>query len=627
MFIPKRVILVVALTVAALFISARLSGVPATNEPTLEGLDEFIDEQMKESNVPGLAIAIVRDGKIIHSKGHGFRDVGKRLPVTTKTLFAVGSITKSFAVVTLGTLADEGKLDWDKPVREYLPNFRLYDPVASEQVTVRDLVSHRSGLPSHDFFMYHGGFSQKEMIERLRYLEPSHDLRTTFQYTNVLFMAAGYLSGQLAGTTWEDLVRQKVLLPLQMEHTNFSVRECQKSGDFALPYKKADEGIEEIPHQFLNFPEEGAAGIMNSNIEDMSRYLLFYLNDGNNGKTQVLSRENLVQMQTAMMTRPPWLYTEFGPFSYGMGLSLTTYRGHKCAMHGGGLNGFRALFSFMPEQKTGVIVLTNGESLLPEIVTFNAYDRLLSLDHVPWNKRFKEQQQKQKESAAEAEKKAYTTRKTGTRPSHALQDYVGEYEHPGYGIVRIDFQNGELRAAYNKREFSPLQHFHYDIFEFTPDPADESLGKMKVSFSTNLQGEIDCLRIPMEEHVKAIAFERRPAKEITEKSFLQTLAGDYDLAGNTVTVALKGDSRLVLTNWGAGQLAIVAQQEYELLPTKGLSFEIKGLTGFTVEFRKGKSNQVTEMVFYEPNRALVAKKTAPQDERSNSEFRRRGTPE
>jgi len=457
--------------------------------------------------------------------------------------------------------------------------------------------------------MYHGGFSQKEMIERLRYLEPNHDLRTTFQYSNLLFMTAGCLSGQVAGTTWEELTRQKVLLPLRMEYTNFSVRDCQKTGDFALPYTKANEGIKEIPHQFLNFPEEGAAGIMNSNIEDMSRYLLFYLNDGNNGKSQVLSRQNIVQMQTSMITRPPWLYPEFGPFSNGMGLSLSTYRGHSCAMHGGGLNGFRALLTFMPQQKTGIIVLTNGESLLPEIVSFNAYDRLLGLEHVPWNKRFKEEQQKQKESAAEAEKKAYTTHKTGTRPLHALQDYVGEYEHPGYGTVRIDLQNGEMRAAYNKKEFSPLKHFHYDIFEFTPDPADESLGKMKLSFSTNLQGEIDCLRIPMEEHVKAIAFDRRPAKEMTEKSFLQTLAGDYSLAGNNVTVALKGDSRLVLTNWGAGQLAIVAQREYELRPTRGLSFEIKGLTGFTVEFKKDHSNQVTEMVFYEPNRVLVAKKS------------------
>jgi CubicO group peptidase (beta-lactamase class C family) len=565
---------------------------------------------MKESNVPGLAIAIVRDGKVVHSKGYGFRDVGRRLPVTPKTLFAIGSITKSFAVVSLGALADEGKLDWDKPLRECVPNFRLYDPVASERITMRDLVTHRSGLPAHDFFMYHGGFSQKEMMERLRYLEPSHDLRTTYQYSNLLFMTAGCLGGQLAGTTWEELTRQKVLVPLGMERTNFSVRESQKSGDFALPYRKVNDEFKEIPHQFLNFPEEGAAGIMNSNVEDMSRYLLFFLNHGNDAKSRVLSRQNMVQMQTSMIAMPPWLYPELGPFSYGMGLGLTTYRGHKYLGHGGGLHGFTALFSFMPQQDTGVIVLTNGESLLPHIITYNAYDRLLGLEQVAWTQRFKDEQRKQEESVAEAEKKAYTAHKAGTRPSHALQDYVGEYEHPGYGMVRIALENNELRLAYNKKGFSPLKHFHYDVFEFTPEPVDESLGKLKVSFSTNFQGEIDRLQIPLEEHVKEIAFDRRPTKGMTEKSFLQPLAGNYDLAGNTVTVALKGDSRLVLTNWGAGRLAILAQREYELQLIRGFSFEIQGLTGFTVEFKKDHSNQITEMVFYEPNRALVAKKSS-----------------
>ncbi len=583
-------------------VTPHISGAPAANKPSLEGLDEFIVEQMKEWNVPGLAIAIVRDGKVIHSKGYGFRDVEKQLPVTPKTLFAIGSITKSFAVVTLGMLADEGKLDWDKPVRVYLPNFRLYDHVASERITVRDLLSHRSGLPSHDFFMYDTGFTQKEMIERLRYLEPSQDLRTTYQYSNVLVMTAGYLAGKLAGTTWEELTRQKVLVPLGMERTNFSVRESQKTGDFALPYVKANEEVKEIPHPFLNFPEEGAAGIINSSVEDMSRYLLFYLNQGSDGKSQILSRNNILQMQTPMIALPRPLHTEFGQGSYGMGLRITTYRGHKLVSHGGGLSGFSAMLAFMPQQKIGVVVLTNRYSPMPNIVALNAHDRLLGLQHVPWSQRIKVQQQKQKESAAEAERKGYTTYKTGTHPSHDLKDYVGEYEHPGYGTVRIDLEKDELRLSTRKRS-SPLKHFHYDIFEFAPNPIEEPSWTLKLGFDTNLRGEIDHLRIPLEEKLKEIAFTRRPTKGMTEKGFLQPLAGDYELAGNTVTVSLKGDSLLVLTNWGA-------QPEYELLPTRGLSFEIKGLTGFAVEFKKNVSDSVTEMVLYEPDRTLVAKKSS-----------------
>lgn len=590
---------------------APVSRAPAASKPSLEGLDEFIVEQMKDWNVPGLAIAIVHGGKVILSKGYGFRDVERKLPVTPATLFGIGSITKSFAVVTLGMLADEGKLDWDKPVREYLPSFRLYDPVASERITVRDLVSHRSGLPGHDFFMYETGFSQKEMIERLRYLEPSQDLRTTYQYSNLLFMAAGYLAGQLAGTTWEELTRQKVLVPLGMERTNFSVRESQKTGDFALSYKKVNEEVKEIPHSFLNFPEEGAAGIINSSVEDMSRYLLFYLNEGSDGKSQILSRNNILQMQTSMIAMPRPRDPEFGRESHGMGLFLRTYRGHKLVSHGGGFDGFSAFFSFLPEEEIGVVVLTNSYNPLPNIVTFNAYDRLLGLEHVPWSQRLKERQQKQKESAAEAEKKGYTTRKTGTRPSHDLKDYVGEYEHPGYGIVRIDLEKDELRLSNKRSRYlptveisSPLKHFHYDLFEFALWP-DEPSTKMKVGFGTNLQGEIDHLWIPLEENLKEIAFTRRPTKGMTEKSFLQPLAGDYELAGHTVTVTLKGDSLLVLENWGS-------RLESELLPTRGLSFTIKGLTGFTVEFKKDASGQVTEMVLFEPNSTFVAKKSNPQ---------------
>ena len=441
-----------------------------------------------------------------------------------------------------------------------------------------------------------------EAVRLLYHLEPSRDLRTTYQYSNVLVMTAGYLAGQLAGMSWEELTRQRVLVPLGMERTNFSVRESQKTGDFALPYVKANEEVKEIPHPFLNFPEEGAAGIINSSVEDMSRYLLFYLNQGNDGKSQILSQNNILQMQTSMIAMPRPLHAEFGQSSYGMGLVITTYRGHKLVSHGGGLSGFSAVLAFMPQQKIGVVVLTNRYSALPNIIAFNAYDRLLGLEHVPWSQRFKEQQQKQKESAAEAERKGYTTHKTGTHPSHDLEDYVGEYEHRGYGIVRIDLEKDELRLS-NRKRTSLLKHIHYDTFEFAPNPIEDPSWKLQLGFDTNLRGEIGQLRINFEESVKETAFTRRPTDGMTEKGFLQPLAGDYELAGYTVTVSLKGDGALALTNWGR-------RPEHELLPTRDLSFEIKGLTGFTVEFKKDASDQVTEMVLYQPDGTFVAKKSS-----------------
>jgi CubicO group peptidase (beta-lactamase class C family) len=580
------------------------TGQQAAAQPGLAGLDEFISAAMKDWKVPGLAIAVIRDGKIILSRGYGLRDVKKNQPVTPKTLFAIGSITKSFTVTSLGMLVDQGKLDWDKPVREYLAGFRLSDPVASERITPRDLVTHRSGLPRHDALWYNSTFSRGEMVERLRYLEPSKDLRTTFQYNNLMFMTAGYLAGELGGSTWEGFVRQKILRPLGMETTNFSVLDSQVSGDFAVPYQHVKESgkdeVDEIPFRVID--QVGPAGSINSCVEDMAHYVLFHLNKGKYGEAQILSENNAAQMQTPQMVMPtPIRYSELGHGSYGMGWFISAYRGHKYVEHGGAIDGFTALVSFMPQDKIGMAILTNlnsDKNPLPTILSYNVYDRLLGLDQVAWSQRFKEREKKGEESEAEAKKKGFTLRKSGTHPSHDLKEYAGEYEHPGYGIVRIDLEKDDLKITFN-RLTSPLKHFHYDVFE-TPENPLNPLEKTKVMFFTDVRGDISSLSVPLEPMVKEIVFTRIPEKAMREASFLQGLAGQYELGPTTVTVSLKGENTLILI--------VPGQPEYELVPTRGTSFNVKELSGFTVEFKKDASGKVTEAVFYQPNGTFAAKR-------------------
>ena len=187
----------------------------------LDGFDAFANQELRDWKCDGFAIAVVKDGKVILSKGYGLRDVKKNLPVTEKTLFAIGSSTKSFTVTSMGVLVDQGKLDWDKPVRDYLPDFRLWDQFATERMTPRDLVTHRSGLPRHDLMWYNSPFSREELFSRLRYLEPNKDFRTTFQYQNLMFMTAGYLAGHVAGTSWEQLVHDVIFEPLGMTSLEF----------------------------------------------------------------------------------------------------------------------------------------------------------------------------------------------------------------------------------------------------------------------------------------------------------------------------------------------------------------------------------------------------------------------
>ncbi len=555
-------------------------------DKAFDGFDSTADQMLKDWKCAGFAIAVVQDGKVIYSKGFGYRDLENQKPVTAKTLFAIGSSTKSFTVTSLASLVDEGKLDWDKPVREYMPDFRLMDQFATERMTPRDLVTHRSGLPRHDLMWYASPYSRQEIFERLRYLEPSKDFRTTWQYQNLMFLTAGMLASHVSGMTWEDHVRKVVLTPLGMSSTNFSINVSQKSPDYSLPYSVQKENIKQVP--FQNIDTIGPAGSINSNVEDMAKYVIMHLNKGKG----VISEKNETQMTTPQMSIAGiGQDKELGTQSYGMGFFLTSYRGHFLVHHGGNIDGFTALVTFMPQENLGMVILSNQNgSTLPTAVSYNVYDRLLGLDQIDWTKRLKERQEKARAAEQDAKKKGYTSQKTGTHPSHDLADYAGDYEHPAYGVVNVAYENGALRFKYHKLG-GPMTHFHYDVFEF-PQDEQNSEQKMKVEFHSNLQGDIDFLSLPLESTVKDVVFSRVGEARMKTKEFLQPLTGTFIRGGAEITVAMKGDNALTLTIPGQGTL--------DLEPVRGTKFNIKGLTGFSVEFRGD------DLVFYQPNGTLAA---------------------
>jgi len=566
-----------------------------TTTATVNGIDEFITSVMDEWKVPGLAIAVVQDGEVILSKGYGYRSVDEELPVTPQTLFAIGSITKSFTVTMLGMLADEGKLDWDEPVRSYLPDFQLMDEVATEYMTPRDLVTHRSGLPRHDLLWYGSPLTRRALYERLRYLEPNEEFRAVWQYQNLMFMTAGYLAGQLAGTTWEELVQARIFDPLGMSQTNLSVENMQRSGDFSYPYNMADDVVSKI--DFRNIDEVGPAGAINSSVEEMIRYVQFFIDKGEWDGEQLLSKANVQQMQTPQMVMGGTVqYEELGHTQYGMGLFITTYRGRKLVHHGGGIDGFISLLSFMPNEKLGMIVLTNlsGNNPVPTIVTRGVYDRVLELESVDWMGRTKEQQTKAEEAAEKAEE--HSAQIEGTAFSHALEDYAGKYEHPAYGVISVEVDGEELEATFNSFS-ATLEHFHYDVFEAPEDPVVAFSG-FQVIFRYNKRGEVNELLVPLESNVDDIVFTRVADEAMRDRAFLEPFVGEYDTGNAVLTVALRGDDTLTLT--------VPGQPTYELVPTRGTSFELKGLSGFSLEFKRDGSGAVSELVLYQPNGTFVA---------------------
>jgi CubicO group peptidase (beta-lactamase class C family) len=571
-------------------------------QPSLGDFDDFVAAQMKQWKVPGVAIAVVQEGKIILLKGYGLRDVKDNLPVTPKTLFAIGSITKSFTVSVLGMLVDEGKLDWDKPVRDQMPDFRMEDEMATDRMTPKDLVTHRSGLPRHDLLWYNSTLARDELVGRLRYLQPNKDLRYLFQYNNLMFLTAGVLEQHVTGMRWEDLVRQRIFGPLGMTGSNFSVTDSQKTPDFAKPYQNAKDTVVEIP--FRGIDEIAPAGAINSNAEDMVRYLLFHMNHGQADGKPLLSRANSDMMRTPQMVIPGVLqFPESGFTSYGMGFFITTYRGHIAVSHGGAIDGFTALLAFLPRDNIGVVILTNlsaDKNPLPNILYLNVADRLLGLSQIPWSERIAEQLKKGEEAEKEAKQKGYTAPRPGTHPSHDLAEYVGDYENPGYGVLRIDpgKQPGELQITYN-RITAPLGHFHYDVFQAPEDPLDP-FEEMKVRFITGVDGNIESISVPFEPAVKEIVFTRRAGKEMRQKSFLEPFTGVYQIGRQAITVALRGEDTLTLT--------VPGQPVYELVPREGTTFDLKGISGFSAEFRKDESGAWNELVLHQPNGTFVAKR-------------------
>ena len=575
---------------------------PAAASPAakLAGLDDLAAQAMKEWKVPGVALAVVQDGKVIYAKGYGCRDLENKLPVTTATLFPIGSITKSFTALTFGILKNEGKVDWDKPVRTYLPEFQMYDPVASEQATPRDLFSHRTGLPRHDLVWYSSDFSREDLVSRLRDLKPNKGFRSAYQYNNLTVMTMGYLEGKLSGLGWEGAIREKIFAPLGMSHSDLSTTDIEKTDDHALPYALKKDVVSRIP--FHNIDAIGPAGSINSSVDDMSHYLIFQLGDGKYEGKPIVAESDLREMhspQTAIPDPPPaFSMSGLGHFSYGLAWVVTAYRGHNLVWHNGGIDGFYALLSMLPDDHMGVVVLTNlPQGQTPEVLAYNVYDRLLGLDPLPWFDRFKDREAKGKKQEEEAKKNKPSDRKTGTHPSHRLADYAGEYQNPGYGIVKVALKGDALELSLNKLGPFPLEHYHYDLFE-VPGDSDSIAAGEKFQFEMNKKGDIDRIAAALEPALSEdIIFTRAPEKISTD--VLQKLSGDYLLAGQTVTFALSGD---VL------RLSVPGQPVYELIPRKELSFDVKGLPGFSVDFQMDASGKVAEAVFNQPNGVFHAKR-------------------
>lgn len=543
----------------------------------LQGFDAYMEKVVKDWNVPGIGVGVVVGDKLVFARGYGYRDYGKKLPFTPATVCPIASNSKLFTSVAAGLLVEEGKLAWDTPVRESVPSIRFFDDALNSTVTLRDMLAHRTGITRHDSIWYKSDFTRKELFERVKFLEPKEPLRQTFLYNNMMYASAGYIVELKSGKTWEEFVRERIFEPLDMKSTGFTIADLEKQPDHGVPYteKRDTDEIYRIPY-YEDTVGMAPAGAINSNIQDMSHWLIALLNGGAYAGKKVVPPSVLGATLAPAIALPNTAAEARGFWEnlnsvYGMGRWTSSYRGHLLAYHGGDINGFHSQVSIMPKERIGVVVLVIGDhcSSLYNTVSYNVYERLLGLDQTPWSDRILEIRKKGKKAGTESRAKAGADRVKDTKPSHALADYAGEYEHPAYGVLKIGLQDGQLQYDFHKVRL-PMSHFHYERFD-TPD--DEQEGKSSVNFMTNPQGDVDRAVMSLDE--AEVAFTRRP--ETLDPALKTKLAGPYETPtglGFQVTLSPDGDLALLFPG----------QPAQKLIPYKGLRFRIKEFSDVLFEF-------------------------------------------
>lgn len=494
----------------------------------LQAFDAAMPQLLQAWNAPGIGVGVVAGDQLLFARGYGYRDYGRQLPFTPQTLCPIASNTKLFTAVAAGLLVEEGKLTWDNPLREAIPTLRFATPELTNSVTLRDLLAHRTGITRHDGLWYQRDtLTRADIFNRLQYLTPAAPLRQMFLYNNLMYATVGYIIELLSGQTWEEFVHSRIFTPLAMPNAVYTIAEMQQRSDYGVPFceKRESDELYQIPY-YDEIKPAAPAGAIIANLTELAHWLAALMNDGHYGGQPILPSHVLKETLAPAIAEPNFLGETQGWWEalnavYGMGRAMEVYRGHLLTKHGGNIDGFHSQISFLPQEKLGVIVFVIGDhcAVLADVLTYKLYERILGMNETPWSERWLEVRRKDKAAGKEARAKAGAEHVPNTNPSHPLADYVGEYDHPAYGLLQIEENADGLHFHFGRIQL-PLSHFHYDRFD-TPD--DERLGKWSLNFRTNPQGDIDQVAMGLDQG--EVTFTRRaPTVDVQH---LAQLAGVY----------------------------------------------------------------------------------------------------
>jgi len=487
---------------ATAFLAAHDAGAQRAPDPgaVARELDAYVARALTDWNVAGFAISVVKDGQVVFSRAYGVKDVRTSEPVDTSTIFAIASTTKAFTAAALGMLVDEGRLRWDDKVIDHLPDFRMYDPYVTRELTVRDLLSHRGGMPNTDYLWTGGDNSREEIVRRVRFIEPAYSLRSGYIYQNVMFLVAGELLEAVSGMTWDDFIRTRIFTPLGMSRSVTTLAEAQARPNVATPHWQRNDSLFAITNSLAD--GIGPAGSIWSSAADMSKWVRFLLDTG-----RVNGRPLLRPGTWAELFRPNTLMGGWGPNStpqlrlsqphfrtYAMGWFQQDYQGLQVDFHTGSLNGMIAMNGLVREQGLGVYMLANTDHVeLRHALMFKVFDLFLGLPTRDWSGDMLAMAKADEARADSARARSEATRAADSHPALPLDAYAGTYVDSAYGAVIVTLEDGALRLRVSSHQAGAMEHWQYETFRARWD--DWWRGRSTVTFLIGPNGQADRLEM------------------------------------------------------------------------------------------------------------------------------------
>lgn len=467
---PARMaVLVVAIGIGCP-VAARAQRPDDARGTPIAALDAYVEGAVRDWRVPGLAIAVVHGDTIVLAKGYGVRRIGRPEPVDAHTVFAIASTTKAMTATLMAMLVDSGRIGWDDPVVDHLPEFRVQDPYVTRELTIRDLLTHRGGLPATDFLWEDTTRTFADILRRLQYVSPAYSLRSEFVYQNVMYATAGHIEASLTGTTWDDLVRRRLFGPLGMTDTKTSTHELDLAGDVATPHARVHDTLFAIP--WRNLDDIAPAGSVNSSVADMARWIRFVLDSDRVRGNRLVSAAAFHAMFSPQMVvpldfYPAWKAVGQHTVTYGFGWFLFEYKGHRVAMHTGSIDGMSAMVGLLPDDRVGVVVLINEDHAeLRHALLMRTFDTYLGGPSRDWSAELRQLYagvDRQADSTRRADEEAAHV--PGASPPLPLDRYVGTYRDSLYGtfVVRLD---GHALVGRFGSSLGDLEPWGYDAFRY-----------------------------------------------------------------------------------------------------------------------------------------------------------------